>query len=150
MALLPPATAGPEGADQDLPYDQLVLALGSVTNRARVPGSASAFTFKTLADAVVLRNHLIERFERADVVAGAMRCPGRPEVWALGDCAAIPGGPGHSGFPKDPAAREGYRRRSAAPNRMVQFPHRKPGRRRKSRRLRVTTVAFSSSAVAAI
>jgi NADH dehydrogenase len=25
------------------------------------------------------------------VVDGAMRCPGRPEVWALGDCAAIPG-----------------------------------------------------------
>ncbi len=25
------------------------------------------------------------------VVDAAMRCPGRPEVWALGDCAAIPG-----------------------------------------------------------
>ena len=25
------------------------------------------------------------------VVDGSMRCPSRPEVWALGDCAAIPG-----------------------------------------------------------
>jgi NADH dehydrogenase len=25
------------------------------------------------------------------VVDATMRCPGRPEVWALGDCAAIPG-----------------------------------------------------------
>jgi NADH dehydrogenase len=66
------ATA-PDGADQDLPYDQLVLALGSVTNCASIPGSESAFTFKTLADAVVLRNHLIERFERADVEADTAR-----------------------------------------------------------------------------
>ncbi len=58
--------AAPEGANYELSYDQLVLALGSVTNRERIPGSAHAFTFKTLADAVVLRNHLIERFERAD------------------------------------------------------------------------------------
>ncbi|HEX4590779.1 MAG TPA: FAD-dependent oxidoreductase, partial [Gemmataceae bacterium] len=32
-----------------------------------IPGSANAFTFKTVADALVLRDHLIERFERADV-----------------------------------------------------------------------------------
>src|SRR5262249_57654753 len=25
------------------------------------------------------------------VVDGTMRCPSRPEVWALGDCASIPG-----------------------------------------------------------
>jgi len=61
------AAAAAERADYELPYDQLVLALGSVTNRQRIPGSANAFTFKTLADALVLRNHLIERFERADV-----------------------------------------------------------------------------------
>ena len=48
-------------------YDQLVLALGSKTNRAMIPGSEHAFTFKTLADALPLRNHVIERFERADV-----------------------------------------------------------------------------------
>jgi len=41
-------------------------APGASTNQALIPGSTSAFTFKTMADALVLRNHLIERFERAD------------------------------------------------------------------------------------
>ena len=50
-----------------LAYDQLVLALGAMTNRVMIPGSEHAFTFKTLADALLLRNHIIERFERADV-----------------------------------------------------------------------------------
>jgi NADH dehydrogenase len=55
------------GETAELPYDQLVLALGARTNRAAIPGSEHAFTFKTLADAMLLRNHVIERFERADV-----------------------------------------------------------------------------------
>lgn len=50
----------------ELPYDQLVLTMGSVTNTSRIPGSEFAFTFKTLADAVLLRNHVIERMERAE------------------------------------------------------------------------------------
>ena len=58
------AAAGERG---ELAYDQLVLALGSKTNRDMIPGSEHAFTFKTLADALLLRNHVIERFERADV-----------------------------------------------------------------------------------
>lgn len=57
----------PEGTVQDLTFDHLVLALGAKTNERLIPGSAQAFTFKTIADAIVLRNHLIERFERADV-----------------------------------------------------------------------------------
>src|SRR4029077_18906846 len=36
----------------ELAYDQLVLALGSRTNRDMIPGSERAFTFKTLADAL--------------------------------------------------------------------------------------------------
>jgi NADH dehydrogenase len=56
-----------EGAAYELPYDQLVLALGARTNLDLIPGSAAAFTFKTLADAMLLRDHMIERFERADV-----------------------------------------------------------------------------------
>jgi NADH:ubiquinone reductase (H+-translocating) len=58
--------AAAEGVTYDLPYDHLVVALGATTNQALIPGSATAFTFKTMADALVLRNHLIERFERAD------------------------------------------------------------------------------------
>ena len=57
----------PEGSAQDLTFDHLVLALGAKTNERLIPGSSQAFTFKTVADAIVLRNHLIERFERADV-----------------------------------------------------------------------------------
>jgi NADH dehydrogenase len=59
------ATAA-EGGTYEVPYDQLVLALGGITNQTLIPGSEHAFTFKTLADGMVLRNHFIERFERAD------------------------------------------------------------------------------------
>jgi NADH dehydrogenase len=52
---------------RELTYDQLVIALGGMTNRSMVPGSEHAFTFKNLADALLLRNHVIEQFERADV-----------------------------------------------------------------------------------
>src|SRR5436853_5634707 len=55
------------GEPDELAYDQLVFALGGMTNRKMIPGSEHAFTFKGLADALLLRNHVIERFERADV-----------------------------------------------------------------------------------
>jgi NADH dehydrogenase len=44
-----------------------------MTNRVMIPGSEHAFTFKTLADALLLRNHVIERFERADEEADPER-----------------------------------------------------------------------------
>jgi NADH:ubiquinone reductase (H+-translocating) len=56
----------PEGDAYSLPYDHLVVALGASTNDGLIPGSSNALTFKTMADALVLRNHLIECFERAD------------------------------------------------------------------------------------
>lgn len=56
-----------DGESAELAYDQLVLALGASTNRVMIPGSEKAFTFKTLGDAILLRTHIIERFERADV-----------------------------------------------------------------------------------
>ena len=58
-----------EGAGYDLPYDHLVVALGASTNERLIPGSSNAFTFKTMADALVLRNHVIEQFERADATS---------------------------------------------------------------------------------
>ncbi len=57
----------------ELAYDQLVLALGAMTNQEMIPGSEHAFTFKTLADALFLRNRLIECFERASVEAEPTR-----------------------------------------------------------------------------
>ena len=61
----------PESGTYGLPYDHLVVALGAATN----DGRSNALTFKTMADALVLRHHLIERFERADATSdAAQRC----------------------------------------------------------------------------
>ena len=60
-----------EGESYALPYDHLVVALGASTNDGLVHGSSNALTFKTMADALVLRNHLIGCFERADAAADA-------------------------------------------------------------------------------
>jgi len=48
-------------------FDHLVLALGGITNISLVPGSEHALTFKTLGDAIFLRNQVIRLFEWADV-----------------------------------------------------------------------------------
>jgi NADH dehydrogenase len=49
-------------------YDYLVIALGNVTNFYGMPGLfENALPFRTLADAMVLRNHLIHVMEEADV-----------------------------------------------------------------------------------
>jgi NADH dehydrogenase len=58
-----------DGGAYSLPYDHLVVALGASTNEGLIPGSSNALTFKTMADALVLRNQLIECFERADATA---------------------------------------------------------------------------------
>ena len=62
-----------EAGPRELAYDHLIIALGAMTNRTMIPGSEHAFTFKTLADAFLLRNHIIERFERADVEPDPVR-----------------------------------------------------------------------------
>jgi NADH:quinone reductase (non-electrogenic) len=54
------------GEEQEIGYDHLVLALGGVTNQRSIPGPETAFTFKSLADAALLRNHALEQLERAD------------------------------------------------------------------------------------
>jgi NADH dehydrogenase len=51
-----------------LQYDHLVIALGTITNFHGMPGMIeNAMPFRTLADAMVLRNHLIHVLEEADV-----------------------------------------------------------------------------------
>jgi len=59
------------GETYDVAYDHVVVALGASTNERMIPGSPHAFTFKTMADALLLRNHLIEQLERADASADA-------------------------------------------------------------------------------
>ncbi len=52
----------------ELRFDHLVLALGSKTNFQNIPGLADhAFPMKTLGDAMMLRNHIIDVFEHADL-----------------------------------------------------------------------------------
>ena len=50
-----------------VPYDHLILALGSIANFHNLPGLAErAITMKSLGDAVALRNRLIAHLEEAD------------------------------------------------------------------------------------
>ncbi len=51
-----------------LPYDNLVLGLGSVTNFFGIPGlESTALTMKSLGDAIHMRNRLIACLEEADL-----------------------------------------------------------------------------------
>jgi NADH dehydrogenase len=74
----------PEGSDSDLPYDHLVVALGASTNERLIPGSSNAFTFKTMADALVLRNHVIEQFEHADATSESITRRGCLTIVVIG------------------------------------------------------------------
>src|SRR5271168_1184542 len=59
---------------REIPYDQLVLALGAASNYLGMPRVEElAFNFKTLVDAIRIRNHVIEMFERADREPDAAR-----------------------------------------------------------------------------
>lgn len=56
------------GAWRQFHYDHLVLALGGVTNYFGIPGAADfALSFKTLGDAIYVRNHTIDKLEEAAV-----------------------------------------------------------------------------------
>jgi NADH dehydrogenase len=63
-----------EGDTEELPYDQLLLALGSVSRVVPVPGLAEhAIGFKSLADAIWLRNHIVETLEAANATEDPAR-----------------------------------------------------------------------------
>jgi NADH:ubiquinone reductase (H+-translocating) len=55
-----------QGEVEELRYDQLLLAVGSVSRLLPVPGLDHAIGFKSLADAIWLRNHVIESLEAAN------------------------------------------------------------------------------------
>ncbi len=58
---------GNESCRSELAYDHLVLALGAVSNYLGLTNVQKlAFDFKSLVDAIRIRNHVIEMFERAD------------------------------------------------------------------------------------
>src|ERR687896_781597 len=56
-----------DGRDEVLHYDQLIVSLGSVSRVLSVPGLAEhALGFKTLADAIALRNRALLNLEIAE------------------------------------------------------------------------------------
>jgi NADH:quinone reductase (non-electrogenic) len=56
-----------EGGTHVVRWDELVLALGAVPRTAPVPGLAEyGLSFKSLADAIDLRNHVLRELEAAD------------------------------------------------------------------------------------
>jgi NADH dehydrogenase len=66
VLLEPDPLAGPSEANE-VPFDHLVLALGSVSNYLGMKGvEENSFDFKSLLDAIRIRNHVIDMFERAD------------------------------------------------------------------------------------
>jgi len=60
------ATHGDGHHRHEMPFDHLLIALGSVTNFRDLPGEERAVTMKSLTDAIRLRNRLIELLEAAD------------------------------------------------------------------------------------
>jgi NADH:ubiquinone reductase (H+-translocating) len=58
-----------EGERRTLEYDQLIVALGSISRALPIPGlKEHAIGFKTLSDAIALRNRAINALERAESV----------------------------------------------------------------------------------
>jgi NADH:ubiquinone reductase (H+-translocating) len=56
-----------EGEEHELRYDRLLVAHGSISRVVPVPGlEQHAVGFKTLADAIWLRNHVVQSLELAD------------------------------------------------------------------------------------
>ena len=61
------ASHGLDEHSHELPYDQLILALGAGTNFFNLPGVEDCcITMKTLGDAVAIRNQLITHLEEAN------------------------------------------------------------------------------------
>jgi NADH:ubiquinone reductase (H+-translocating) len=58
-----------EGAEETLYYDQLIVTLGSTSRSLPIPGlKEHAMGFKTLAEAIALRNRLVQTLEHAESI----------------------------------------------------------------------------------
>src|SRR4051794_40761108 len=61
-----------EGHEEELQYDQLIVTLGAVSRALPIPGLAEhALGFKTLPDAIALRNRLLQCLEAAETLEDA-------------------------------------------------------------------------------
>ena len=62
--------AGPEGASGEVRYDRLILTAGSVNKLLPIPGLAEyAHGFRSIAEAIYLRDHITRQLELAAVAA---------------------------------------------------------------------------------
>lgn len=58
-----------EGREQEIRYDQLIVAVGSISRTLPIPGLAEhAIGFKNLAEAIALRNRLLLMLETAELL----------------------------------------------------------------------------------
>jgi len=58
-----------EGSIEDLTYDRLIVTVGSVSRTLPVPGLAEhSHGFKSLPEAIALRNHVIRTLEHAETL----------------------------------------------------------------------------------
>jgi NADH:ubiquinone reductase (H+-translocating) len=58
-----------EGQEREIEYDHLIVSLGSVSKTLPIPGLREhAVGFKTLSDAIALRNQILHTLERAEAV----------------------------------------------------------------------------------
>jgi NADH dehydrogenase len=63
------ATVAAGDGEQTVRWEELVLALGAVPRTVPIPGLADhALSFKSLADAINLRNHVLSELEAADAI----------------------------------------------------------------------------------
>jgi NADH dehydrogenase len=80
----------PEGNRRTVGYDQLVIALGSVNKLLPIPGVADhAHGFRSLAEAMYLRDHLLRQIELADLSADRAERDAR--------CTFVVAGAGYTG-----------------------------------------------------
>ena len=64
-----------DAARDEVRYERLVVALGSIPRALPIPGLAQhALGFKSLADAIYLRNHVLRRLEAASAAPNADAC----------------------------------------------------------------------------
>src|SRR5271170_960708 len=91
VVLRTPASADEASSRREVPYDHLVFALGSVSNYlGMVNVEKCAYNFKSLLDAIRIRNHVIEMFERADLLSDpSLRAPLLTFVIAGGGFAGV-------------------------------------------------------------
>ena len=84
-------TADGASSRREVPYHHLVFALGSVSNYLGMANiEKRAYNFKSLLDAIRIRNHVIEMFERADLLPDpSLRSPLLTFVIAGGGFAGV-------------------------------------------------------------